>query len=515
MRKLVLLLHTISHLRGQQIFFQVYYRLYKPSWKEKSIRMSGDVHRWFTLPIKKEKCWDGKAFSFLNIISPFCSWADTRNGMLWAYNLNYMDWLYQNDLGTEEGSFWIEQFIKSIPENHVGLDPYPIALRGLNWIKFMTLNPINPDVLERWNNSLYSQYKLLGKKLEYHLSGNHLLEDAYSLFVASIYFNDLQMYKRASRLLLKELRQQILTDGAHYEQSPMYHCILLDRLLDCYNFSIGNECFIDQEEINLQLREYAEKMLGHLASITYDDGTIPLLNDSANGIAPTPQMLFDYARRLGLKWASIPLRECGYRKLQSQLMEVVMDVGNIMATYQPGHTHADVFNYELRISGMPVIVDTGISTYNKTERRQYERSTIAHNTISINQKDVYEVWGGFRVGKRAKVEILNENDKRIEAVHNGFGDQCRRIFSINDTTFQIEDYVKGKACSYIHLSPHEKVEQVKDAELLTTHSRISIKNAVCVQIQKEKVSTEYNKFETTAVIVIEFKDHLFYSVTTR
>lgn len=33
--------------------------------------------------------------------------------------------------------------------------------------------------------------------------------------------------------------------------------------------------------------------------------------------------------------------------------------------YIPGHAHADTFNYELRIDGVPFIVDTGISTYNK------------------------------------------------------------------------------------------------------------------------------------------------------
>ena len=47
------------------------------------------------------------------------------------------------------------------------------------------------------------------------------------------------MYDKASCLLYKELDEQILPDGSHYEQSPMYHCILLDRLLDCYNASIN------------------------------------------------------------------------------------------------------------------------------------------------------------------------------------------------------------------------------------------------------------------------------------
>ena len=79
--------------------------------------------------------------------------------------------------------------------------------------------------MQRWNDSLYAQCKLLERKLEYQLLGNHLLEDAYALFIASIYFSDKKMYDKASCLLYKELDEQILPDGSHYEQSPMYHCI--------------------------------------------------------------------------------------------------------------------------------------------------------------------------------------------------------------------------------------------------------------------------------------------------
>ena len=165
--------------------------------------------------------------------------------MLWAYNLNYMDWLLQPDMTFEQGSEWVERFITDLPTNRIGLDPYPIALRSINWIKFIGRHhkKVESNRLQRWNDSLYAQCKLLERKLEYQLLGNHLLEDAYALFIASIYFSDKKMYDKASCLLYKELDEQILPDGSHYEQSPMYHCILLDRLLDCYNASI-NSCLL-------------------------------------------------------------------------------------------------------------------------------------------------------------------------------------------------------------------------------------------------------------------------------
>ena len=66
------------------------------------------------------------------------------------------------------------------------------------------------------------------------------------------------MYDKASCLLYKELDEQILPDGSHYEQSPMYHCILLDRLLDCYNASINR----GHEKMCELLKLYVVRMLG-------------------------------------------------------------------------------------------------------------------------------------------------------------------------------------------------------------------------------------------------------------
>ena len=170
-----------------------------------------------------------------------------EHGPLWAYNLNYMDWLEQEGVSEDECLLWIDRFIDEIPSNHVGLDPYPIALRVINWAKFFTRHPKGRN--KRRIDSMYAQTLLLERKLEYHLLGNHLLEDAYALFITSIFFGDERLFSKAAHLLEEQLREQILPDGAHYEQSPMYHCIMLDRLLDCINFSANNQLFVHQETL--------------------------------------------------------------------------------------------------------------------------------------------------------------------------------------------------------------------------------------------------------------------------
>ena len=480
-----LLFRTVRHLKPVQVFYQVKYRLKKPAYIQ--LKAPDTVKGKLAVePIPKYKSVEGNIFTFLNLEHEFAGWNFTENGMLWAYNQNYFDWINQEGTSEEEGCKWIDKFIEDLPNNKVGLDPYPTALRSINWVKFFCRFPESTIKLRL--DSLYSQIKLLEKKLEYHLLGNHLLEDAYALYIGSSYFNDERLLKKARKLLLSQLKEQILPDGAHYEQSPMYHCILLDRLLDCININESPE-----------LEQYAVKMLGHLESVKWGVGDLPLLNDSANGIAPTTSQLFYYAKRLGLKWNKIPMKECGYRKILVGNIEAIVDVGNITATYQPGHTHADSLNYELRIDGKPFVVDTGISTYNKTQKRQLERSTIAHNTVSVNEANSSEVWGGFRVGKRCHTTVVDDKNC-LAARHDGFGKPCERTFSNKDGAFTVIDKYDGEAVSYIHLS--EGADE----------KRVCVKTAQSVEIKPWQYSTDYNKFHEGEVMDIRFKGRCEYTI---
>lgn len=517
MQKLTRLFRTLYHLRLRQIVYQVAYRLYRPKYKRcKAPRAtSGILKNW----IPKNLCCFGKKMVFLNISDEFRGWNRTDHGMLWAYNLNYMDWLCQPAMPFQEGAWWIDDFIENIPSNKVGLDTYPTALRTINWIKFIVRhqNRIDPERLERWNDSLWSQCRLMRNKLEYHLLGNHLLEDACSLFFTSVYFKDKRMFETSSDLLIKQLKEQILPDGAHYEQSPMYHCILLDRLLDCYNISSSNDGFAEQQTVNAVLRTFATKMLGHLESILYSDGTFPLFNDSAFEIAPKPADIMSYAHEVNLDWTELPMRECGYRKLSSALFESFVDVGNIIASYQPGHSHSDTFNYELRIGGKPFIVDTGISTYDKTRRRQYERSTAAHNTVLVNDKDSNEVWGGFRVGKRANVKVHRDTTDNIAATHDGFGKSCThtRSFSIRNRKYVVSDSLSSDvdAVNCLHFAPEVEIISSDDRMVVTNYATILMDGVDTVEVGEACISTTYNTFKPVKTLQIHFSGKAGYSIT--
>lgn len=469
--------------------------------------------------IAKPPCLKGTELTFLNLSSNFSNWNFRGYGMLWAYNLNYMDWLGQENIGEVEGCKWIDCFIKNVLHvrngRKIGLDPYPIALRVVNWCKFFCRWP--QAATQYRLDALYSQVRLLELNQEFHLLGNHLLEDYFSLFIASLFFNDERLFQLYSKKLFNQLGKQVLEDGAHFEQSPMYHCIMLDRLLDCCNFCASNSYIEERKAAYSRLCEFAERMLGHLSAITFENGDIPLMNDSAVGIAPTSHQILDYSKRLGVNPKEIPLGASGYRKMKCGCFEAIVDIGNITATYQPGHTHADTLNYELRLNGRPIVVDTGISTYEKTQRRQYERSSAAHNTVTIGDNDSSEVWGGFRVGGRSRVALLVDEEHHVEALCKHYkGNKHRRSFRILGEMFSVTDWVDEDAVSRIHLAPGVSIVDIEKEHdnyiIKTDKAIISINGAEEIMTCDSLVSNEYNRFQTSKSIEIKFNHHLNYSI---
>lgn len=513
--QLRLVLNTVIHLKPQQIYHQVVARIRQPQFQTLE---APDIKTppVLTAPIPKPICYNGyDEFMFINIIGQFKGWCNKEHGNLWAFNQNYMDWLNQSFLTDEDAEKWVDRYITDMQDNVIGNDPYVTALRCMNWFRLFTIRPQLRT--KRRDNALYSQCKLLEIKLEYKLLANHLLEELFALFIASIYFRDQHWYELSYKGLRRELDEQILKDGAHYELSPMYQTILIDRLLDCYNFCLNNPLFSGQKEFSDFMAVKAVLMLGHLATIIYKDDSIPLLNDAARGIGPTSTDLFDYAKRLSLKWDAIPLTRCGYRKLNNERIEAVVDISQIRATYQPGHTHADFFTYELRIDGVPFIVDTGTSTYDKGVRRDYERSTKAHNTVTVGGKDSCEVWSGFRVGKRPKIHIVADFKDEVMAWHQGFGKGLKhtRDFVIQPSLFKVSDEVSKsrESISYIHFA--EGVEpHVSDdlSTIYTTKANISIDGAQKIDILKNTYSEEYNVIKKCNVAAIHFEKKMEYRI---
>tara|TARA_B110001452_G_scaffold267650_1_gene278872 strand:+ start:18802 stop:20298 length:1497 start_codon:yes stop_codon:yes gene_type:complete len=415
-------------------------------------------------------------FNFLNHEQSFSmdsiDWSLEDHGMLWTYNLNYFDWLLQSGLSKVQGLETLKKFYATTAEkNPIILHPYPTSLRIINTAKFISKWGIKEGWLYYY---LAMDLKFLSGRLEYHLLANHLLENAFALYIGGLITDQKKIIKKGKKLLIRELKEQVLDDGMHYERSPMYHLIILERLLDAYNFAkaVGD----DLEPV---LKSYAVKMTG-LAINWKDLDRIPMMQDSAYDIALSVPDILEYSKRLleqDYPSKSNDLKDSGYRSLDSGNFTLFANVGSIGPSYQPAHAHSDELSFELFNSGTPVIVDTGISTYEKDDTRFKERSSISHNCVSINYHNLSDVWAGFRVGKRAMVESQSSSDF-IQATCKANKILISRNFEVVSDGFLIEDNIQSNGSlpsqGCLHLHPDVYLEKLDSHKFKVSKLIISI-----------------------------------------
>ena len=521
---ILLYFHTIIHLRPIQIYYRIFYKIRSVFRKIIGFQYPQFIYAKSCLITLKSSIQSNQSyfseenrFRFLNQEQSFpihkINWNDEKTfGKLWAYNLNYFEFLNQENLTQAQGIYLIQEYIIAYPNLKTGLEPYPTSLRGINWIKFLSKHQIQDPEIDGF---LIAQYVQLSDNLEYHLMGNHLLENAFSLLFGAYYFRNELFFKIANKILKIELSEQILADGGHFERSPMYHQIVLFRLLDCWNLIENNQLFKSITENNIT-HNLVQKLLNFLQIITFQNGDIPLVNDSTKNIAPTTKQLTKYANSLNIKHSNIKLSESGYRKFTKNNYELFVDVGNVAPDYLPAHAHADTLSFVLHVNQKPFIVDTGTSTYENNEIRQKERSTSAHNTIQIGNFEQSEMWSSFRVGIRAKAKILSENQNQITASHDGYkrlGIIHERAFITHDQGVIIKDRIIGESKylnkAYLHFHPAIEI-QIQGNTLKTNLGNIVIESVFEIKESNYFFSEEFNNRISAKMITLFF----YNSITT-
>lgn len=517
--RIKLILNTVKYLKFEQIAYRVLYALRKRFiTKEYSITPNRPFEKtsWVNTIEKATSYVQEKEFRFLNISHKFSDkidWNYAQYGKLWTYNLNYFDFLNQAEIDQREALFIIHDFIDRNNELLDGLEPYPTSLRLINWIKYVSEKNIEDVKIQ---NSIYNQYHRLLDNLEYHLLGNHLLENGFSLLFGAFFFQDDRFYNTAKKIIERELEEQILDDGGHFELSPMYHQIILDRLLDCI-WLVENNNWKSEVHLIQFMRVKASKMLHWLNNMTFENGDIPMVNDSSFHIAPTTKVIKKYANLLNILPEGNQLNESGYRMIKKGNYEFLLDVGSVGPSYQPGHAHADTFNFLLYIDNCPFIVDPGVSTYNIGKTRERERATSSHNTVNIYNLNSSQVWAGFRVGNRAEVNMIKDEFSSVEASHNGYkrlGYKHTRSFDFSEGLIQITDLIskptQNQSKAFLHFHPSISKLDIQEDMVAIPDSEKTIKfeGAKSIELGEYEYTLGFNHTQKACKIIITFDNHL-------
>jgi uncharacterized heparinase superfamily protein len=147
------------------------------------------------------------------------------------------------------------------------------------------------------------------------------------------------------------------------------------------------------------------------------------------------------------------LTDSGYAGIRNEAGDcLIYDYGQPVEPSLPAHGHADIFSFEWSIGGKRFVIDPGVFEYSASPIRDANRSSLYHNTLSIAGQSQCEMYSSFRVGRRAKVNVLREQlgpeELIIDAEHTGYqhlagAPRHRRVLRYTENVLEITDTVIG------------------------------------------------------------------------
>ncbi len=464
MTRACLLWHTVRHLRPVQVLG----RVSRAAWRPRPDLRPPPPRR----PLGGE--WTCRALYEPRLLGPTTFLLNGREGRLedvgwdgppmdrlWRYHQHYFEDLVAE--GAEARRQWhtalVRRWVRENPPGAgTGWEPYPTARRMVHLVAWALGGGDLPAEAEA---SMAVQARWLMRRVEWHLLGNHVWADAVGLIFAGAFFQgqeaDLWL-GRGLRVLDRQLQEQILADGGHFERSPMYHSLVVADLLGLIGLGMAYPQLTGLGGRMRPWREKAQSMLVWLRGMCHDDGEIGFFNDSAHGMAPSLRALEEWAGLLGLPPVPGPggpvqqWGETGYIRLESPGAMALLDCAPVGPDYQPGHAHADTLSFELSVAGRRVLVNSGTSTYERGPERTRQRGTAAHNTVVVDGQDSSEVWAAFRVARRARplglVVETRGDEVRVACAHDGYcrlpgSPRHRRQWRWGPGRMVVEDEVEG------------------------------------------------------------------------
>lgn len=286
--------------------------------------------------------------------------------------------------------------------------PYPLSTRVGNWVAAITLLP--ELATDEVAHSMWRQLLRLRSNIEDDILGNHVIRNARALVLGGTAFGSAELTRQGIDLLRRELPEQVLRDGGHYERSPSYHLVVLRDLLEVHHATP-----------QAWLGDAIDRMRRFAAALQRPDGAPALFND---GAVDAPRLeLPDPPRGLSV------FEDSGFVVVREERLWLAFRCGVAAPAFLPAHAHADALSFQLWWGGREVVADPGSSTYEAGSVRDSERGTAAHSTVSVDGRDQFRLWGAFRSGPlaRARLESARPGVLVASVAHRGRIRHVRRL----------------------------------------------------------------------------------------
>lgn len=298
------------------------------------------------------------------------------------------------------------------------------GLRAEAWIKSMGYMIHSPAVTDEVFEAFWSAMVLHGEYLAacdvpFSIKSNWgVLENSGLYMIGKLLEDEPAKYEftgLAKSRLLKQLRTQVMDDGMHWEQSPMYHNEVLKcfmeilRIADCYG-----------DELPPQMKERVHRMAYVNRIWQKPDYTQPVTGDSdatdlrdvlticaywfqdpvlkSGGFEMMDfEGIWDYGMKARQIYQDLDridpavtfywLKESGNWYLRSDWGRRADYLHVRCGSLGGGHGHFDKLHLDLTIGGEDFLIDPGRYTYADSRERRELKGSRYHNSLLVDQSD--------------------------------------------------------------------------------------------------------------------------------
>ncbi len=439
-----------------------------------------------------------------------------------------------------------------------------VGLRASHWIKafhyFKNSIHFTPKLFGKMIGSLYEHGQCLADDFtNWKAISNWGVIESKGLFELAIYVSEFLEASKWQQLSLERLKKtarlQVMKDGMHWEQSPMYHNEVLLCYLGAVHLGKNNEIEIDKLII-----EAARKMAYADLYMAKPNHHQPMKGDSDDfdlrDIITTAAIVFkDLCLKLGgfssidfdNMWSfgvnginlynHLPVEKpknisCGFEDSGNFFMRSGWDENDLYLYFHcgqlgGGHGHADLLHMDVHAFGKDFLMDLGRYNYSDSYplRKELKRAH-SHNTTLVDGIDFTEcidTWNFGRIAVPLAMKWVSEEAfDYVEGSHNGYFHLedpvyvSRKIIFVKPYYWMLIDVFECKGehsfSQNFHFAPGEIVlnENTKSCStqnmdeanlyLIPIYS-----NQITAAINEGKISYEYNLVEQNKSVQYELK----------
>lgn len=454
-----------------------------------------------------------------------------------------------------------------------------VAIRAVNWIYALNMiissDTVDDKFCRQITGSLLEHIHFIYQNLEKGApySGNHYASNLSGLVVLGLLFRDdkpIKSYFDFGRAeLFREIRNEVLPTGVHYEKSISYHRLMTE--LFAYPVILLQKNGYD---IPPDIRYRIQSMFDFIRAYTKPDGSAPLVGDNDDGrLLPFVKHAFNqhahllsvsalmfgntnyesgatadaffllperYPLSVSVPPESYPsgskiFPDAGFAVLKNESFYIFFNNSGIGMYYMElnkkiigTHNHADLLSFDLSYGKCNVFTDAGAYVYTSSLKAHNEfRSTAKHNTINIDGCDQYHVeqenfwaYSGFK----APTYLEHSQGKDCQRISGEYrwtlpGDtvQHKRTLELHNNRVVLADEISATGehlfQSCFMLDAGIKVESVETKVIKLFNEQhnqrinleIQTDYAVTIRTGPDYVSYAYGCLTATSKLIVEFR----------